>query len=366
MTVQTRPVVLFVVPTLAAGGAERVFATLLRHVDTVRFDVRLVVFSTARAMFLDQIPAAVEVIDLGTPRVRQGLPRFLALLHRIRPAAVISTLEHLNQALCASRPFWPKGVRHVVRLTNVRQLDFWKCRTAARVLYPSADGLVFQSQAMRQAYESRLNYRHPNGVVIENPLDGAWVRRRAEEPAAPTGYEPGGVNLVAVGRYEPVKGFDLLAEALARTAADFRLTILGDGPDRAAFEALIDRLGLRPRVRLVGYQANPYPYLAEADGFVLSSRSEGFPNVVLEALACGTPVVATPVAGLEGFLAGVPGCQVAREVSVEALAEALDRFAAAPRVRAPAEAVAPFEAAAVARRYEAFLSDVIAGRRAAA
>nr|WP_276208683.1 glycosyltransferase [Caulobacter sp. 17J65-9] len=342
------------------GGAERAFSTLVANLDTERFDVRLAVFDTAGASFLQDVPAAVEVVDLGSPRIRQGVAPFVRLVRRLRPDAVVSTLEHLNQALCVSRPAWPRTTRHVVRLANVMQLASPVSRAAVRALYPFADGLIFQSQAMRAAYETRLSLRHARAAVIENPLAVERIRQRAADEAVVPGYRSDAINLLAIGRYEPVKGFDLLAEALARTPAAVTLTILGDGPDRAQFEAQIARLGIGGRVRLAGYHANPYPFVAQADALVLSSRSEGFPNVVLEALALGTPVVATPVAGLESFLAGVPHCQVARDISAEALAEALSRFVSTPRGRTPSDVVAPFEASAVARRWEAYLLDVIA------
>ncbi|MBC6983393.1 glycosyltransferase [Caulobacter sp. 17J80-11] len=355
-----RPRLLFAIPTLRPGGAERAFSTLIAHLDTDRFDVRLAVFDATGAGFLQDVPAAVDVVDLRAPRIRQGVAPFVRLVRGLRPDAVVSTLEHLNQALCVSRPAWPRSAKHVVRLANVMQLASPASRAAVRALYPFADGLIFQSQAMRAAYEARLGLRHARAAVIENPLAVELIRARAADAAVVPGYRSDGINLLAIGRYEPVKGFDLLAEALARTPPSVTLTVLGDGPDRAQFEAQIARLGIAHRVRLAGYHANPYPFIARADALVLSSRSEGFPNVVLEALALGTPVVATPVAGLETFLRDTPRCQVARDISADALAEALDQFVAAPRGRTPPDVVAPFEASAVARRWEAYLLDVIA------
>ena len=133
------------------------------------------------------------------------------------------------------------------------------------------------------------------------------------------------------------------------------LTIIGEGPLRESLEQLAADSGVAQQVRFVGFQRNPYPFLARADAFVLSSRFEGFPNVVLEALACGTPVIATPApGGVAEIIGGIAGCLLATEISAVALARELDRFVKGTRLSA--EVVRPYEVGTIVRRYEAALA----------
>ena len=111
--------VLFLIPTLTGGGAERVVVTLLQHLDRDRFDLALAVVDTRHAAFRDQVPSDVEFIDLGCRRVRHALPKLIRLLWRRRPDVVLSTLGHLNLALAIVRPMLPAGVRYLARETTV-------------------------------------------------------------------------------------------------------------------------------------------------------------------------------------------------------------------------------------------------------
>ena len=149
-----------------------------------------------------------------------------------------------------------------------------------------------------------------------------------------------------------VKGFDLLIEALALNAnPSIFLTLLGEGPLLEELKALAEQRGVSAQIRFVGYQKNPYPFFAQADAYVLSSRYEGFPNVVLEAIACGTPVIATPaVGGVSEILDGMVDCLMAESVSVESLAKALAVFCYGKRLSP--DAAKSYEIAKIVKSYE--------------
>ena len=322
---------LFVIPTLHGGGAERVIVTLLRHMDRSRFRLALAVVDCRGAVYGDEIPADVELIDLAAGRVRYALPRIIVLLLRRRPDVLFSTLSHLNLALAIVRPLLMRRVRFIVRETSIvsRVLQTkrlgWIWRALYRSFYPRVDLLISQSTAMLDDLVQNLGFPREKAIVIHNPLEIERIRGLAREKAPEPQFDPAATNLVAAGRVVEVKGFDILIEALALCANQrLRLTILGEGPLIPELERLAADRGVAARVRFVGFQRNPYPYYAQADWFVLSSRHEGFPNAVLEALCCGTPVVAMPApGGIREMLVDVPHTRFANDLTANGLAACL-------------------------------------------
>src|SRR5439155_1465277 len=208
----------------------------------------------------------------------------------------------------------------------------------------AADRIVTQSDGAAREIAARVRARPGQVIRIYNPIDVARVTEEARSGERP--YGGPGPHVVAAGRLEAQKGFDLLLDAFARVRADglgATLTILGDGPDREALAARAHRLGLGEAVRFAGFQPRPSRYFAAADLFVLSSRYEGLPNVVLEALAAGCPVVASACSDgvREVVRDGVNGLLVPPE-DRDALARALGCLLGAPeepaRLRAALEA----------------------------
>jgi glycosyltransferase involved in cell wall biosynthesis len=163
---------------------------------------------------------------------------------------------------------------------------------------------------------------------------------------------------VTAGRLSHEKGFDLLIEALAQCGNPrLRLTILGDGPLRRDLENLVSARGLDAQVRFLGFQKNPYPYFKEADAFIMSSRYEGFPNVVIEAMACGTPVISTPLGPVKEILSLTGGGTIADAFTAEALAKAINSVQVGQRI--PPGAVEPFAAATILKEYTQLLLEVV-------
>lgn len=361
MTSDARRHVLFLLPTLQGGGAERVVTTLLRHLDRSKFRLTLAVVDARNAVFRDELPADMDFLDLGCSRVRHALPSILRLIWRCRPHAVLTTIGHLNLALALMRPLLPRGTRLLARETIVvsknlqQQGRAWIWALAYRLLGRAFDVVVCQSQDMKNDLVVNFHIPADKTIVINNPVDVLRLRQQAAEPmpaGALTTDVEGALRLVAAGRLVEQKGFDLLLDAVSRCRnIPIQLTILGEGPQQAALEAQARALGILDRVHFAGFQPNPYPFLRWADAFVLSSRFEGFPNVVLEVLACGRPVIATPApGGVREILGGMEGCVLATAVSAEALAQAIQQFVRG--VEIPVAAVAPYSVDSICRRYE--------------
>ncbi len=355
--------VLFLIPSLRGGGAERVITTLLRHLDRSSFKLTLALVDARDAVFLNEVPADVEFIDLRCRRVRDALPKIVAMIWKRRPDVVFSTLGHLNLALALLRPLLPRHPRYIARETNiVSQIlvahgNPWLWRWMYRHFYGNHDAVVCQSQDMLDDLVENYAFPEERATLIYNPVDFERIRQSVEEtcPDYFSTFKRHSdiVQLVAAGRLVDQKGFDLLIDAITLLHDDrIRLTILGVGPLCTSLERLAQARRVADQVQFAGYQTNPYAWFARADAFVLSSRYEGFPNVVLEALACGTPVIATPApGGTREILDSIPQCIVAEEISSNSLADAINEWLKSSRDRVPEYAVVPYRLSTIMPRY---------------
>lgn len=361
--------ILFVLPSLAGGGAERVFITLLKHFDRSRFSLKLALVHH-HGPLLSQTPPDVEVIDLKARRVRYAIGPIIRTVRALQPDAVFSSQAHLNNIMLLCKPFFPKKTRLVARETNIPSYKLrnerypWVFRFLYRRLYPYLDKLVCQCEEMRHDLVNGHDFPHELSVVINNPVDIDGVRALAKtkpEHVSPL-YTPGVRNILAMGRLEKVKGYDLLLQAFAKAdISDCELTFLGAGSQEDALKQLAGRLGVAERVRFLGFQQNPHPYLAQADIFALSSHFEGFPNVVLEAHACGVPVVAFSCpGGLDEIIRpGVNGW-LAPTGDVDALAKLLSDHTAGASIDKDAvveSARSRYAVGKITRQYEALFLD---------
>ncbi len=357
--------VLAVLPNLHGGGSERVMTTLLRHLDLHRFDPVLAVVDGRGADLRDQLPDGLRWLDLGCPRVARAAPALWRLIRSERPHVVLSTLGHLNLTLAMMKPLLPASVRLLARessivsnwVTRERRPGAW--RLAYRLFYRRLDGVICQSKAMQADLCGHYGVSAARTVVIPNPLDLAHIQRLAQEP--PPFQQRSGTRLLAVGRLAAEKGMDVLLQAVALCPQqDLHLDVLGQGPHEEQLKEQTRQLGLGERVHFQGFQRNPYVWMQHADALVLSSRYEGLPNVVLESLACGTPVITTPVPSALEIVAGMSDAVVAEGFDAMALAAAMQRWLQGPRKPADPAVVVPYGVAAITRRYEQALTHAAA------
>lgn len=299
-----RKKVLFLAPSLTHGGAERVFSILLRHLDRSCFEPHLGVLQ-AEGTYLGDLSQDTVIHDLKAPRIRYALPPILRLVRKLRPHTVMATLRPLNLLLILSKPFLPGGTRVLVRETAMPSptLEYETAHPRVwewlyRHLYKRADCVIGLSDAMVADLMQNFNVPPEKIVRIYNPVDSQRVWELAA--IGPTPYVSPGPHLVAAGRLSREKGFDVLLAAMPAVVRHFptaELLVLGEGPLKAELTDQMRRLSLTQNVHFPGFESNPWRYFRHADLFILPSRYEGLPNVLLEALALGTPVVATDCPG---------------------------------------------------------------------
>jgi glycosyltransferase involved in cell wall biosynthesis len=308
---------------------------LARTIDPARFLLRIVAIGPADELATD-LPPSTEVALLNASRLRAGLPRLVSVLRRAKPDVVVCTLGYINLALLALRPLIGGNVRMVVREANVVSATlrampgFLPSRRLYAWLYPRAAAIIAQTDEIAAEIAALAPDAKSRVEILPNPVDEVALRSRAAVPVRSPGD---GLRLVAAGRLTHQKGFDRLVALMRDMAPSTELTIYGEGPDRASLEQQIARLGLGDRVSLPGFSSSLSAAIAGADLFVLPSRWEGVPNVVLEALALGTPVVASDDARIQ---------DVAREASSAAvtIASVGAAFVAAVGVHQPNPAAA--------------------------
>lgn len=295
---RVRQKVAIVLPSFSGGGAERVMLKVAGGLAPDRFAVTLVVLDGTGELQAD-VPHGVDCAILGTPRLRHAVGRLTEKLKTIEPDVVVSTMGYLNLAILALvRPRLPGATRFIVREANIPQATTRQFPIPAigalayRLFYRRADRVVCNAQTVAAALRQ---VGVPDRLItqIDNPIDVDWLRNTVGtvERTGP------GRRFIAIGRLTGQKGFDRLIDWFAQLPKDCRLTILGDGPDRAALERQRHEAGLDDRIALPGFSDQPWAELCRADAFVMPSRWEGMPNAALEAMALGTPVIATATSG---------------------------------------------------------------------
>lgn len=346
MSLSTDRVAIFL-PSLAGGGAERVMVTLANSFAGRGYAVDLVLASAQGPYLADVVPA-VRIVDLKAGRVIKALLPLVRHLRRVRPAVILSAMTHANVVALLARACAHVPTRVIVSERSTVSVEHDRSHglvahliyALVPRLYRAADGIVAVSQA---AAEDLCRFAAlPAGRVqaIYNPFDLAHIRKLAAEALDHPWFLAGESPVVlAIGRLTEQKDFSCLIHAFARLHAQrpMRLLILGEGELRGELEALAFACGLTSDdVQMPGFVSNPYAYLARCGVFVLSSRWEGLPGVLIEALACGAPVVSTDCPSGPGeILEGGRWGTLVPVGDVDALAGAIDVTLSTPRAQLP-------------------------------
>lgn len=365
-------------PSLRVGGAEKRTLALLSHLDRKAFAPSLIVQHGDGPLWQD-LPPDVPLIDLNTPRMRFVIPEMRAALRKTKPDVVFALIEHTCIAVAmAMRAEHPKPPLIFSIRSNVsRSLSGMSLpmrlayRAAFQRYFPDAAAIVAVSRGAGDEFARLTPAIRDRISVLPSPVispDLAEQSRIAPDHLLARSEVP---YILACGRLVSEKGFATLIRAFARVRArrNVRLFILGEGPQRKPLEALIKELHLRGSVAMPGRVNIPYRYMGSAAAFVLSSRWEGMPGVLIEAMACGAPAIATDCKfgpgeliqhGLNGLLAKPDDVNSLEEQIQRVLS---DRTLAARLGAAGKASIAPYSEAAACAAHEELFHSLLARPR---
>jgi glycosyltransferase involved in cell wall biosynthesis len=357
---------------LSGGGVERQSLIIAEEFRRHGADVTLVLHRL-RGQLLDQVPPGLKIVNLDSSRTLLDIPRLARFLRTDKPDILLSNLDLNNVAALLAKALSFSRTKVVICQHNPISSSFvasenWLYRCVPlcyRTLSPLISRAVAVSRGVAEELEALAQLPRDRIMTINNPVVGPDFQARSEEILDhPWFQEPRRPVFVTAGRLVPHKDHETMIRALSihRKRFDSRLMVLGTGPLQQALSDLVVQLGLTTSVDFLGFRCNVLPFFRQADAFLLTSRCEGFGNVIVEALGCGTPVISVrcdhgPAEILDDGRYGV----LVESRDPQAMADAMDQVATL-RERFPAELLrrraADFSYAICASRYMAMSKDL--------
>lgn len=297
----------FFIPDMSVGGAEQVVVNIVNGLSARGYDVELLL-SRTRGELQPELASHVTVVELPpTPLpvlgVATHLPALVSYLNRTNPAALFPHLNHTSIVCLAAKKLSDADTKVIPTQHSspgVSDDQTLKGRVVLRLcsqLYPSADRIIAVSEGVAETLVDRLSVQREIISVLHNPIEVDAVRERARDPVDHRWVEEDETDVILfVGRLAEQKDLETWLRTFERVHEQHPATrgiLVGKGSERERLSALADELGLSDVVSIPGYVENPYRFMKQADVFLLSSQYEGLPTVLIEALACGCPIVST-------------------------------------------------------------------------
>ncbi|MBN2144937.1 MAG: glycosyltransferase [Candidatus Aureabacteria bacterium] len=327
--------ILLVIPSIEGGGAERVMLHLIDYLNAKGYPIRLVLFNDV-VHYPESLPVNIEIRNLGKKSRFSFLKLIRGVAREIReyePQVVLSSLYYANIVSTLASIFTKKKFKLLLWEHNnpksyltAEKYSFIKIQLM-KFTYKKADVVITVSKVIKKIMEDNFNIPFCRAKAIYNPIPIEIIRERSYEKVE-HGFlnDPQNTVLIAVGRFNAQKRYDRLLGAFKLAHAvnnSMRLLILGQGSLEKDLKQLSVNLGLIDLVDFIGFKNNPYAWMKQADIFVLTSDYEGFPMVLLEAMACGIPIVSVdcPTGPDELILSGENGLLV--KMTAEAIASGI-------------------------------------------
>lgn len=290
----------FILPNLRVGGAEHISILFARTLVKDGVQVRFVNLGKPSGRMKEKVEKEFELVSLGCRRSLTAIPSLVKYLRKHPDDGVFTSLENASIASLIACRFTGNPV--TLRLPNMpsnqlhrgmKGIKFRIVKWVTRKLYKKARCVIAQTDDMRNQALSYYDMPADKVVTIYNPLDEAFVRSQAMRDEEL--HEASHPRFVAVGTVTYRKGVDVLLEAFTKIRKQYQeatLNIIGNKDGNYA-RNLVEKYDGKEGVTFCGFRDNPYPFMSHCDVFVLPSRMEGFPNVLLEAMCLNKPVVAT-------------------------------------------------------------------------
>ena len=335
--------IFFFIPDLSGGGAERMILNLAGGLVSKGHDVSVVI-ATSTKNIAYAVPLNVKIIELGCSRTILSVFKLQKLLRESKPQVLLSTIFYACLVAVVSVRLSFVKIVNILRVENslrsyLAGMGFWSISCFSfliRFFFTKSTYVVGVSQGL--ANEMVEYWRIPSKKVVKiyNPVVSDEITGTIIDDHAHPWFGKGFKIILGIGRFNPQKDFSTLIHAfsLLENKNGLRLIILGDGEERQALQALVESLGLKDLVDLPGFVSNPFVYMKQADVFVLSSRYEGLPGALIQAMACGCQVVSTDcpygpdeilMKGKFGFLVPVNDAQMLMQGITQALSHPKDR-----------------------------------------
>src|SRR5690606_22493671 len=298
MNIKKKRKILFVLPTLTAGGAERVISFVAQNIDSKKYESTLLItgFKKDAAYIINNI----NVVFLEKKRVLNAIPSIFWYLLKNRPNVVLSSISHINTVMGLMSPFFINtkfiireasvvshfnkfGSRH----KNANKLHSW----LPHISYKLVSAIVCQSKDMAYDFINVFKIDKRKIVVINNPITNNSPLKEISQKKNKT------TRFITIGRLSGEKGHLRIIKLLSQLKFNFHYTIIGEGPLKDEIFKTISNFNLNDKVTYIPYTNNVAKYLSENDAFLQGSYVEGFPNTALESCLVGTPVIAFNVPG---------------------------------------------------------------------
>ena len=295
--------VIFFIPNLAGGGAERVLINLLKHLDRTQFDPHLVV-SRFEGPHVHSVPTDVRVTELKSRSLWTVAPKLIKVIRNQEPDVVVSTtggggiptvLAHRVAGSRARLIVWERSVL-VGSERGIKRTLMLKLK---KILWPRADLVTAVGTAVEEDIRKQTGLDPSKTRVLYSPILDQEMERLSKVEVAHHWFEEKVPIILCVARLVPLKDHETLLRGFARLLEEreVRLVLLGDGPLRRELEHLAEQLGISRSVWFAGFVKNPFKYMRRSSLLALTSLHEGMPGVVVQAMACGLPVVGTASPG---------------------------------------------------------------------